>query len=51
MTSLEKMEKKPKKAKKERSHKYEEKVRINGSFQDLMDALVPPAEKKEKKKG
>jgi hypothetical protein len=36
--------------KKKRQHKYEEKLKINGSFQDLMNELVPPAKKEEKKK-
>jgi hypothetical protein len=42
-----KAEKKPKK---ERAHKYEEKLRINGSFQDLMNELVPPSKKETPKK-
>ena len=48
---------KQQKPKKAREHKYEEKLRINGSFQDLMNELVPPLiapvkkqEKKVKKK-
>jgi len=32
-----------------RAHKYEEKLRINGSFQDLMNELVPPEKKEEEK--
>ena len=40
---------KPKKEKKPRAHKYEEKLKINGSFQDLMNELVPPVKKEIKK--
>lgn len=41
---------KAKKPKKERTHKYEQKLKVNGSFQDLMDVLVPPVKKETKKK-
>lgn len=41
---------KQEKPKKERAHKYEEKLHINGSFQDLMNELVPPEKKQTPKK-
>lgn len=40
---------KQKKPKKERAEKYEEKLKVNGTFQDLMDALVPPPPPEKKK--
>lgn len=32
-------------AKKKRADKYEEKLKVNGSFEDLLKALVPPEKK------
>lgn len=40
---------KPKKASKQRANKYEQKLRIKGSFEDLVKALVTPNNPTKKK--
>jgi hypothetical protein len=40
---------KPKKEAKPRANKYEEKLQINGSFDELVKALVTPAKPAKKK--
>jgi len=39
----------PKKVTKNRAKKYDEKVKVNGTFKDLMDALFPKSKKQNEK--
>jgi len=49
MAKAAKKKAKPKKEPKERASKYDDKLQINGSFEDLVKALVTPKQPVKKK--
>ena len=49
MAKASKQKTKPKKEPKERATKYDDKLQINGSFEDLVKALVTPKQPVKKK--